>query len=332
VLFVYTFLSLPIARAANLTNSSITLGSSLASEVTSHNFRFTTTTSGSVGSDVFEYCYNLPFYGSSCSAPAGLNVSAASISTQSGMTGFSVSGVTTSNRLVLTRAASLATNGVVVLNFNNITNQSAVSQSVFVRISVHSSTDGTGAPLDNAAVVYSTVPGVGVGGYVPPYLTFCVGVTVATDCSSATGALLNLGELSTKTAKFATSQFAVATNDPTGYLLYVSGGTMTAGNEIIPGLSSGGTSQVGTSQFGINLRSNSNPVVGSEVSGVGTGVPVTGYGTSNNYKYNNGDLIARSPLPTEFNRFTVSYLVNISEDQRPGIYASSFTYIALASF
>jgi hypothetical protein len=260
-------------------------------------------------------------------------VSGASISSQIGITGFSISiPDTTTNKLVISRAAAVAGPVTARYIFANVINQSTNNQTVFVRLSTHSSTDGTGSPVDNGSVVYATVEGVGVGGYVPPHLTFCVGVTVALDCTSASGSLLNLGELSETTPRAATSQFAGATNDVTGYNVYVSGGTMTSGNEIIPALSSNASSQPGTSQFGINLRSNNSPVVGADVSGSGTGAAIAAYNIINSFRYNSGELIARSTLPTEYNRFTVSYLVNVSSGQRPGIYASSFTYTAVASF
>ncbi len=107
---------------------------------------------------------------------------------------------------------------------------------------------------------------------------------------------------------------------------------MTSGNEIIPALASNGASIVGQSQFGINLAANSNPSVGATVSGSGDATANSGYGTSNSFRYNDGEMIAASSLPTEYNRFTVSYLVNVSADQSPGIYATSFTYTAIASF
>lgn len=319
-------------NAADLVQRSVRIGSSVASEITSHEFRFTTATNASVGSLLFEYCSNLPLYGSPCTAPAGLVVNSSSILTQTGLTGFSLHGSSNANRLVITRAAAVSAPTIANFVFNNITNPSGVNQTVFVRISTHASTDASGVPIDFGAVVFSTVPGVGVGGFVPPYLTFCVGVTVASDCSSATGDIIALGELSSVNSTTATSQFAVATNDPVGYNAYISGGTMAAGNEVIPNLISGTASAVGTSQFGINLRSNSSPSVGANVSGSGTGNPSSNYGTSNIFRYNSGDQIASSPLPTEFNRFTVSYVVNVSRSQKPGIYASSFNFTAVVAF
>lgn len=322
------------STAASLFQRSVTVGSPTASAVTTHDFRFITATGGNIGSVVLEYCANLPFYGVPCSVPAGLTLNSASITTQTGITGLSIDVPNSAiNKLVLTRVVSAipATTNVRLL-MGNITNQSTPSETVYVRVSTHSSNDGTGNPLDFGAVVYSTVPGIGVGGYVPPHLTHCVGVVVAADCTTTIGALMNLGELSDSSAKVATSQFATATNDPTGYNTFVSGGTMTAGNEIIPALSANNVSIPGTSQFGINLRGNSNPLSGADKSGSGTAVVSSGYDSPNSFRYNDGERVATSVLPTEFNVFTVSYLVNVSNFQSAGLYASSYTYTAVANF
>lgn len=320
--------------AASLFQRSVTIGSPTAGDSTTHDFNFITATGGSVGSVVMEYCSNLPFYGVPCTTPTGLVANAVTIPTQVGITGLSMSAPdTTLNRLVLTRTSSvIAATTAVRIVVGNVTNQTTPNETVYVRVSTHNSTDGSGAPLDFGAVVYSTVPGIGVGGYVPPHLTHCVGVVVASNCSTTVGALMNLGELSSLEPRMSTSQFATATNDPTGYNTFVSGGTMTAGNEIIPALSASGASVPGTSQFGINLRGNSSPLAGSDVSGSGTGFAVTGYDVPNLFRYNNGERVASSSLPTEFNVFTVSYLVNVASDQSPGIYASSYTYTAVANF
>ncbi len=319
--------------AAELTSRSIRVESSLINEINQHSFTFNTNTSASIGSLVLEYCTNLPFYNSPCTAPTGLIANTASIAAQSGITGLSVSVPnTTINRLVLTRANSVIGATVVNLVLSNITNQSNENDSVYVRISTLTSNDGSGVPIDFGAVVYTTTIGVGVDGYVPPYLTFCVGVTVSLDCSDAEGSLMTLGELSSTSTKTTTNQFSAATNDPTGYNVFMSGGTMTSGNEIIPALSANTGSITGTSQFGVNLRLNNSPSAGANVSGAGTAVVTANYGTANSFRYVNGELIAQSTLPTEFNRFTVTFLVNVSNSQRPGVYASSFTYTAVASF
>jgi hypothetical protein len=81
----------------------------------------------------------------------------------------------------------------------------------------------------------------------------------------------------------------------------------------------------------MNLRVNTSPAVGSNPSGVGTGVISPSFSVPNSYFFNN-QVVASSVKSTDFNVFTVSYIVNISGDQQPGIYTTTLTYVAVAAF
>jgi len=325
-------LSNNIAHADSLISRSVTIGSSIASANTYHQFNFTIPTAGTLGSIELEYCSNTPFAGTACTAPTGLDLTGANLASQTGATGFSIDSSSTANRIVLTRtpAANLALQPTSY-RLNNAINNSDVNSTVYVRISTFASSDASGARTDKGAVAFSTALAVTVNGYVPPYLTFCTGITVAMDCSSSNGDFINLGELSSNSPKLATSQYSGATNDPGGFSTTLAGTTMTSGNNIIPALSSVSGSNPGTSQFGINLRANSNPSVGKARSGIGTSVATSGYNTQNQFKFAN-QVISNSPKSTDFNRFTVSYMVNVSANQPAGVYASTLTYIAVAAF
>ena len=319
------------AYAGPLTSKSVTVGSSVPSANTTHQFKFTVVSVSNVGSIELEYCSNTPLVGTSCSVPAGLSVSSAILQSQTGETGFSIDASTTANRLVLSRP-SVPTSAIpVTYNFSNITNHSPPNSTVYVRIATFASSDGTGARTDEGGVAFATASNIAVAGYVPPYLIFCVGVTVSPNCTSFSGTLLDFGEFSTAQPRFLTSQFAVATNDPTGYSTTVSGTTMTSGNNVIQALNPPSFSQPGVSQFGMNLRANTNPAVGADPSGVGTGTIAAGFNTPNQFYFNN-QVVVSSSIPSDFNAFTASYLANISNAQRPGIYATTLTYIASAAF
>jgi hypothetical protein len=107
---------------------------------------------------------------------------------------------------------------------------------------------------------------------------------------------------------------------------------MTSGNNFIPAMSSGDTSQAGTSQFGINLRSNSLPPVGSNPTGGGNGEPTAAYNTPNQFQFLDSDIIAESSGADYLREYTVSYIVNVSGSQAPGIYVSTLTYVCTGSF
>lgn len=334
LLFGVVTTTLNNANAADLVPRTIFLGSSFASELTVHNYQFQTATPSNIGSIQFQYCSNSPLFVDPCVAPAGLDVSSAGILSESGITGFTVSGSSTASNLIITRAP--AAEGVVTANysFDNIINPLTPNSVNYVRITTFDNVDGTGSVVDTGAVVFVIRDLFDVNAYVPPYMTFCVGVTVALNCSNASGFLSDFGELSSASPTTATSQFSVATNDPTGYNTFVNGQTMTSGANIIPNLSTQTINQPGTSQFGINLRANTNPSVGSnpEAGSVASGAPTAAYNSVNQFRFVNGDRIASSSISTGFNKYTVSYLVNVSENQRPGVYATTLTYTSIASF
>jgi len=262
-----------------------------------------------------------------------LDLTPATLSSQTGNTGFGVDAIdTTANRLVLSRApaASTATpSEYVITGFNN---PSVPSSTEFIRIATYATADGSGSFTDNGSVAYATTNPFLVGAFVPPFLRFCVGITVASNCSSASGNSIDLGDLSASHASSAQSQFAAGTNDTSGFSIYSLGTTMTSGNNVIPQLNSPSPSIAGTSQFGINLRANSSPSVGQEPSGTGSAAPTANYATPNSYMFSDGDSIAASTLPTDFNRMTVAYLVNVSAGQSPGIYSTTLTYMAVVQF
>ena len=335
VFILLTIISSIPVRAADLTTRSITLGSSFVSENTTHTYRFTTATTSNIGSIQFLYCSNSPLFTEACTAPSGLNVLSAGIASQSGLTGFSVSGASTNSNLILSRSVSSDLAGTPTeFVFSNVINPSTPDSVNYVRITVFDGINGTGNVVDTGAVVFVIEDRFNIDAFVPPYLTFCTGVTVSLDCATATGFLVDFGEFSPVSTSTTTTQMSAATNDPTGYNIFVSGQTMISGSNIIPQLISQTASQPGQSQFGINLRANSNPSVGSnpQNGSVANGSPATNYNTPNQFRFVSGERLAGSSTSTGFNRYTVSYIVNVADDQNPGFYATTLTYTAIASF
>jgi len=187
------------------------------------------------------------------------------------MSGFSLSNATTPNVLILTRTPTNELPGIDArYQMIDIVNPSTPRETVYVRISIFDDENAAGNRVDSGSVVFVLQDLFSVTAYVPPYLTFCSGITVAVDCSSASGSLAEFGEFSAATPTAVTTQFAGATNSSNGYNVFVQGFTMTSGSNIIDPLTQPTPSQPGVSQYGINLRSNSNPAVGSNASGVGT--------------------------------------------------------------
>lgn len=321
------------AAAAQFTNRSVSVSTTIPSATADHSFKFNFISTSNVGSIAFLYCDNTPLQDTVCNAPPGLDVTAAVLSGQTGNTSFGIDAVnTTANRLLLTRAAAPVAAVTSTYSFSNITNPSTANRTEFVRITTYASTDGSGAYTDNGSVAYATMNPFSVSTFVPPFIDLCAGITVASDCSSTSGDHINLGSLSSKQAKTATSQFAAATNSLTGYGVYILGTTMTSGNNFIPALSSPTASNPGKSQFGINLTVNSSPAVGQGPSGTGTALPVVKYNQANRFAYADGDMVASANKPTEYNRMTVSYMTNISTGQPGGVYSTTVSYLATGTY
>jgi len=216
--------------------------------------------------------------------------------------------------------------------FDNVINPSTPGQSVFVRIWTHTAMDGSGPKIDGGAAAFAVQSIFNVGAFVPPFVRLCVGITVAPDCSTMSGDGIDLGTLSAARASFGQSQFAAATNSLNGYAVYSLGTTMTSGNNIIPALSAPAASFPGTGQFGLNLRANLVPAVGQDPVGLGTGLPSANYDIPNRFMFSDGDNITSSSLPSDYNRMTVSYIVNVPSKQAPGIYTTTVTYLAIVQF
>ncbi|HEX9679388.1 MAG TPA: hypothetical protein VGA08_02095 [Candidatus Saccharimonadales bacterium] len=321
----------PIYSAPGLLNRSLQVGTTEVSASTTYGFQFDITSASSLGSIRFQFCSNDPIPFNPCTAPTGFDISGATVGAQTGETGFTIDPVITPNELILTRVPTLATPQTVTYDFNNVINPDTAA-SYFVRLITYASADGSDPSTEEAGIAFAMTDRFDVTAFVPPFLSFCVGLSVAADCSSATGNLIDLGILDESLSSTATSQFAGATNGVGGLAISVIGTTMTSGVNTITGLGTRSPSSVGSSQFGFNLRNNSSPNVGINPAGPGTTVPTGDYNVINEFTFRNGDIIASSPLPTNYTVLTVSYLVNISPSQNPGVYTATLTYIGTATF
>ncbi len=322
--------------AADLTDRSIYIQNPFASATTSHQIGFNIISNTQYGTIEIEYCSNNPFPGTACDAPTGFDIASATITEQFGETGFSVHATTTANKMVLTRTPvgpSGVTPSQARFTFDDVVNPADGDQSYYIRIQTKSLSGGAGTVVDEGGLAFSINGGIGVTAFVPPYLTFCVAITIPTNsCTSASGNTINFGELRSSSTASGTSQMIAATNGTGGYVINMIGTTMTAGNKTIPPLSSLTPPQQGVSQFGMNLRANSAPSVGANPDGPGSGVAIGDYNVANNYVFRSGDPVATVGIPNDVTRYTTSYIVNIDPEQPGGVYATTISYIATATF
>jgi len=127
----------------------------------------------------------------------------------------------------------------------------------------------------------------------------------------------------------------IATNATGGFILTYNGPTLTTTSGTIPAYGSLQSSIPGTAGFGINLKDNVTPNIGSElVQNSGTcSAPVSGYGTVDRYSYvaNVVTPIVNQSTPADCT-YTVSYISNISNVTPAGNYSTPITYIVTGTF
>jgi hypothetical protein len=319
--------------ATGLSNRSLQIGTSQPSATTTYTFQFDITDPSVLGSIELEFCSNSPIPGDACNPPAGLDVSSAVLSNQTGETAFPIAPGATANYLVLTRPPAVPTPQVASYQLDGVVNPSTPETTNYVRVQTFVTDDASGPSSEDGGIAYAITQNFSISAFVPPFLQFCVGISITgTDCLTATGSFIDFGILTEFSASLATSQMVGATNGYGGLAVAVIGTTMTSGINAIPALNTRSVSVPGTSQFGLNLRANTNPSVGTNPSGPGTTVPNTDYNVVNQFTFRDGDIIANSSLSTNYTKLTASYLVNISSAQAAGVYTSTLTYVATASF
>lgn len=322
------------AHAAQVQNRSLQLSTSQgsASNVI-YNLGFTLTSSYMLGSIALEICTEDPLPDTPCTSPVGFDALGATLAGQSGETGFSIHANTTVNRVVIGRPAAMSAPVAVSYQFGGITNPDIANRTYFARIYTYTSTDGTGVNVDDGGIAFAISNRIQFTTEVPPYLLFCLGQSITgLNCATATGDFLDFGEFSKTSVKTVESQMIVAENAAFGVNIFASGITLTSGNNIIPNLVAPTTSSPGTSQFGLNLRANSNPNTGQDPSGPGTVNPTPDYNIPNRFTFRSGDAVASGTGSSDLRKFTTTYIANIANGQAPGVYNTTLTYIALASY
>jgi len=316
-------------RAAQLTKRSLDISTPLATAVGNYQFTFILPDNTDIGAISFLFCTE-PLQGLPCTAPSGLDASHAVLTQQTGETGFVIY-LQHPNYIQLERPPAPGHSEQVQYTFSNITNPANPVQTYFVRILTFPTFDASGPFTDFGTVATATSTAVNINTIVPPILDFCVGLSIPGNCMTASGYFIQFGDFSPFNTAKAASLMEVGTNAVSGVVITVNGTTMTSGNYVINNPTTQIPSTIGISQFGINLRANADPLIGNDPAG-GSTVLASAYDVPNQYQFNNGDLVAYSPGPTDMAKLTVSYIVNISKSQTVGVYDTTLTYICMASF
>ena len=322
------------ASALRMQSRSLYMNSTDPGATTSYTVAFRYMSPVTVGSVDMLFCIDpIPYH--ACVTPPGLNVSNASLVDQSGETGYTIQSQST-NRIVLSRTPSVPGMSSVPSSykFENIVNPTNTAQSFSIRLKTHATADATGSQIDFGSVKGQVTDALTIQTQVPPMLIFCVAEQVSDDCSGTNDNFYtDMGELDAESTLTAQSQMAVGTNASGGFSITANGFPMSAGTNVIDSPNAPTDSRRGTNQFGINLVANNAPAVGGDPEGDwANAVPALDYGQPNKYKYVSGDEVAFSPNVSLMKKFTVSYVLNSSEDLRAGIYSTTITYIASGRF
>jgi len=330
-LFVFT---VPVGASTRFEPRSLFMHSVTPGAVTTYDVMLSYMTIAPVGSVDMLFCES-PIPYDPCVAPEGLDVSGATLSNQTGETGFSILTQTT-NHIVLSRPSTvIAMEGSKsTYTFDNIKNPTGGSEAFSIRLRSHSTTNATGAQIDFGSVRGQIGDGITIETQVPPMLIFCAAQRVEYNCVSTDETYFtDMGDLTEDSTLTAQSQMAVGTNATAGFAITVSGDSLAAGTNLIDTIESPSPSQPGVNQFGINLVANDELNVGEDPEGEwANAVTAPNYGQPNLFMYQPGDVVAYSSSVSLMKKFTVSYVVNASPNLRAGVYTTTINFIASGRF
>jgi hypothetical protein len=158
---------------------------------------------------------------------------------------------------------------------------------------------------------------------------------------AVSGGTYDLGTLDAAVTHGAQATFTVRNYLSSGYVVRLAGAlpgmTSGANSHTLSAMSTSTTSNVGSEQFGVNLRANTSPSIGADVqqlpdTSFGFGVPATGYGTLNNFKYVDNDVIASSPKSSGTTLYTLAMIANITTSTPAGSYTGHLSVIVVPTF
>jgi hypothetical protein len=250
-----------------------------------------------------------------------------------GEAGFTI-GSQTANEIILSRPPIASGSAQASYTFTNVINPTGPPHKFYAQLSTYASSDATGTQVDFGSIASSTAEQVGIATQVPPILIFCTAQNIPTDCTNLTAPnFVELDDLASEEPRYTSSQMFAYTNARNGYSIVVKGRTMTSGIYEIDPMTTPSVSLPGTSQFGINLATNTDPNVGDDPVGPGYNITLNpDYSMPDQYLFNDGDIVATSSGVTLDKKFTVSYVINSPQDQHPGVYSTTLTFICTGGF
>lgn len=144
----------------------------------------------------------------------------------------------------------------------------------------------------------------------------------------------DLGVLTTERTATKTTSVKILTYLSSGYMLQIVGNPPKYANHTLATPSTPTASTQGVEQFGINAVANTTPNVGANLVQVPSGsfsfgVVNSNYNTANQFMYNSGDVVAHSSSASGETDYTISFIVNISNDTPAGHYQGDFSAVVI---
>ncbi len=222
----------------------------------------------------------------------------------------------------------------------------AAAQYTSTNYKVNETFFGTGGDLQNQSAHYQAKTAAGelaVGNISSPNFQANAGFNTTNRILlelSVVGGVFDLGVLDTSQASAATTTFTVRDYLSSGYTIQMLGATPSNSGHYLANMSIAGPSVPGTEQFGINLAANNLSGIGPfgavptqlPDSTFGFGVIDSPYGTSNSFKYVNGDTVAHSSKSTGVTQYTLSMIANIDRRTAGGAYGTSLYVRAIPTY
>ena len=166
----------PTSAVIRFANRSLLMTSTIPSVTTSYTISFQYTSPVAVGSVDLLFCEDpIPYM--PCVPPLGLDVSHATLGSQTGETGFSIDPSThTANHIILTRDPAQVPNTSTMSSYrlDGIVNPADTATAFSIRMRSHESIDATGPQIDVGSVRGQVTNSIYLETQVPPMLIFCL--------------------------------------------------------------------------------------------------------------------------------------------------------------
>lgn len=187
-----------------------------------------------------------------------------------------------------------------------------------------SSVGGTGA-VESASTNFQSQGG--------PTTTSDPSLTCSLDAAS-----IDFGGFSTAVTLTANATFSVLNYTSYGYTVSIIGNPPSMGDYSLTGLNPASGSETGTEQFGINLVANTEPEVFGAFpvqvpsSDFSSGDASSNYNTPNQYRYVAGESIASAGESSGQTNYTISYIVNVSNNTPGGTYTADQVILCTGTY